>query len=59
MQDGVNVPALRRCIPDRDRDTHTHTANSVVHTEEYIKSDYSLSLCQSNRPALRVETDTE
>ena len=25
MQDGVNVPALGGRIPDRDRDTHTHT----------------------------------
>lgn len=23
MQDGVNVPALGGCIPDRDRDTHS------------------------------------
>lgn len=39
MQDGVNVPALGGRIPDRDRDTHTH---SVVLESE---SDTHKSIC--------------
>lgn len=33
MQHGVNVPALGRCIPDRDTHTHTHPKLSAPRSD--------------------------